>query len=343
MSAIDLAKWIGDGSEQSTLNVTADGNNEESTIAFASASRGTPFNIRLDANNTLLRADFYFEVSIIDITNESSLGVGFVSKDSFQPGWKTKGCFYNGNITNGSAGLIIGFGSSMKSGDVVGVYLKRTNGRSNIIFYHNGRCLGVGFSMYDESEIFYPCLHVSGETTVKLAMPQSTADRFPSIFERERNAPNCDDDPYSGDWAIEDVFAGPELGRLPLPPDIKFKVTLNKINSLQDDNNGKKKYHLFFKIGNSLRTSFSIAGKLESFDKIECFGPCMGTRMMPRPAFAKIEHFIQSAINSGGCQGNNGFNKISVDENGNLIITGPTGEIACSPYVETYEPVTSLS
>lgn len=84
------------------------------------------------------------------------------SENRFRPGWKIKGFFYNGNCTNGSAGLIIGFGKSITVGGVVGVRLMRDDAsrKCSIIFYHNGRCLGAGFCVDDSNDEFYPCLHV---------------------------------------------------------------------------------------------------------------------------------------------------------------------------------------
>lgn len=254
-----------------------------------------------------------------------------MTTEGFQPGWKTRGCFYNGNITNGSAGLIIGFGKFMKKGDVVGVYHQRStsgddnSSRScNIIFYHNGRCLGTGFSLEDNDEKYFPCLHVSGSSTVTYSVPSP-----PTIYEREQAA-HPSGEPYSGDWVIDQAFTGPELGGLPLPEGSKFKVSFSP--------QGSKQYRLSIKIANSIGTSFVITGKMESFDTIQFLGPSMGTLMMPRPELVEIEKFIQSALDNDG-----GWKKMIVSEEGQLIMSGPTAEIICSRYVETFEPVRSIS
>lgn len=165
-------KWIGDGSEGGNLDVTT--STASSSITFASATQGTPFNIRLDTNGAPM-GKLYYEVKVTNMSKGASLGVGLVTEDRFQPGWKTKGCFYNGNITNGSAGLIIGFGKCIKEGDAVGVYHQRWANQCNIIFFHNGQCLGAGFSLDDNNEILFPCLHLSGSATVapRAANPSS--------------------------------------------------------------------------------------------------------------------------------------------------------------------------
>lgn len=259
----------------------------------------------------------------------AALGVGLVTADGFQSGWKTKGCFYNGNITNGSAGLIIGFGKFIKELDTVGVYQQKSDKQCNIIFFHNGRCLGAGFSLDDSQEVLFPCLHLSGSATVEFSVPPS-----PTVYEREQAVQNDDDDAYGGDWVIEQAFAGPELTGLPLPTGSRFKVSFEKI-STAPSTEGTLQYRLSIKISNSLHTALAITGKMEAFDSIEFLGPCAGTRMMPRPACAKVEQLIQTAMD-------NGWRKMIVSEKGQLIMTGPTAEIICSRYVETFEPVRSL-
>lgn len=313
-------KWIGDGSEGGSVDVDE---TSSSTITFASATQGTPFNIRLDTNDSFV-SDSYYEIKVVDMYKDASLGVGLVTADRFQPGWKTKGCFYNGNITNGSAGLVIGFGNRIKEGDTVGVFQQRGE-QCNIVFYHNGRCLGAGFSVDDNNEKFFPCLHVSGRTTVTYSTPSP-----PTVFERE-HANNDHDDPYSGDWEIEQAFTGPELRELPLPENSTFKVSFEKAGALQDQ------YRISIKISNSFHTSFKISGKMEAFDKIEFTGGCISTRMMPMPGFDEVEQFISSAVRSDG-----GFQKMIVSEDGKLIMSGPTAEMICSRYFETFQPVRSI-
>mmetsp|Transcript_21464 Transcript_21464/g.38455 ORF Transcript_21464/g.38455 Transcript_21464/m.38455 type:complete len:340 (+) Transcript_21464:149-1168(+) len=330
-------KWIGDGSEGGKLDV-AEGEGKSadattnSTITFASATQGTPFNIRLDDDTTAS----YYEVKVTKMSKEASLGVGLVTADGFQPGWRTKGYFYNGNITNGSAGLIIGFGDRIKEGDVVGVYQKRSNigeddnsPKCNIIFYLNGRCLGAGFSVDDSNKKFYPCLHLSGNATVSFTIPPS-----PTIFEREQKV-NSHGDPYSGDWAIEQAFLGPELGELPITDRrSKFKVSFEKVDA--PSSASAVQYQLAIKICNRFWTSFTMVGKMEEFDKIEFTGHCASTRMRPSRDCQDMEQLVSSSLSSDG-----GLKKLIVSESGQLIMSGPTAEFRCSRFIEAFKPVRS--
>jgi hypothetical protein len=306
--------WIGDGSEGGKLSIASFGATS-CTITCASTTQGTPYNARLEQNCDI--NDSYYEVKVTGLQRGGSLGVGLVTKDGFQPGWKTKGCFYNGNISNGSAGLIIGFGSTIKTGSIVGVRLMRVDGKCNIIFYHDGQCLGTGFSFDNNSDEFYPCIHVSGSTTVSFSNPEA-----PSVFERELSN---HDNPYSGHWSIEQFFVGPELGEIPAS---------SKVN-IQRDGDG---YQLVIKSFNSFSTSFTITGKAEAFDLIKFSNTCIATKMMPPPEFVELEKVIGKALNNDG-----GFKKIIVSDSGRLILSGPTAEVICSRYIQTFEPVTSIN
>ena len=322
MTSNNIVNWIGDGSEG---NISID---SRSLITFSSASKGTPFNIRLDTTSDAQ----YYEAQITSLPSGSSIAVGLVTESGFLPGWKTRGCFYNGNITNGSAGLIIGFGKYIKEGDTVGVLYQQApaDRKCNIIFYINGRCLGTGFSLDEEEhKRYYPCLHLSGNATVKYSsLPP------PTVFEREQQQACEQDDVYSGDWQIEQAFEGPELGQVQLPEGSSFKVSLEKISSSEFS----VQYRLSIKIGNSISTSFAIVGKMEeAFDKIELANGCMSTKMMPRPELRQLENLVLTALEHDG-----GIQKIIVTEDEKLIMTGPTAEIICSRYNETFEPVTSL-
>ena len=59
---------------------------------------------------------FYLHVTIVkEIINSGSLSVGVVRQDQFQQGYKIRGMFYNGNLTNVSiSALKVGWGPYLK-------------------------------------------------------------------------------------------------------------------------------------------------------------------------------------------------------------------------------------
>ena len=101
--------WIGDGKGDASFTVQ-----DASVLCVRGGETGTPFNIRLDLQTP--RPDYYFQVVIQEMTD--SLSVGIVTPSEFQPGWKTKGMFYNGNLTNGSAALAVNWGPRFGIGEI---------------------------------------------------------------------------------------------------------------------------------------------------------------------------------------------------------------------------------
>ena len=305
--------WIGDGMEGATLSV------DGSSITLGSAKRGTPYNVRLNSSNSPAASDnnLYYEITL-DEAESGNLAVGFVTPETFLPGWKTRGLFYNGNLANGSAGLRMGFGKFLKTGDTVGSYLVREddNATVKIVFYLNGRCLGPGF-VVPSTDAFYPCLHLDGKAKVTYSAPAS----FPSVVHRE---PATYNDAYSGDWILNKAMTGPELHELPLPAESKI------ILSFGDINDGM--YRLSIKVANTFNTSVKIVGKMEAFDKIEV-GSAMATRMMPPPVLEPVERFMEEGLET--------LYKMIVSGDGNLILTGPAAEMICERYEKSFEPVTS--
>ncbi|KAL9188726.1 hypothetical protein ACHAXT_007104 [Thalassiosira profunda] len=333
-SSSDRSAWIGEGSTGGRLDASTDADSTSTTtISFASATQGTPFNIRLNGPEGA-PSDIYYEVKITELAKGSSLAVGFVTSDGFQPGWKTRGAFYNGNITNGSAGLIIGFGPRVKEGDTVGAYLRHViriedyTKRWIIMFYHNGKCLGAGFSLEDEGERYFPCLHLSGSATVI----RYTSPTPPTIFAREPE--DHGGDPYTGQWAIEQAFSGPELGQILLPEDATCRtIAFERVDTATPSTTEGAEYRLTATVDNSFHTTLEIPGSIGAFDRIQFTAPCAATRKMPRPAFQELERLLETSLSADG-----GWKKMIVASEGRLVVSGPTSEVVCSRYMESFEP-----
>lgn len=306
LSILDASKWIGDGTEGAKLAV------DGSTVTFGSAKRGTPYNVRLvcDDGGGEPPPSLFYEVELGDAT-EGSIAVGLATAAEFRPGWRTRGMFYNGNLTNGAAGLRTGVGGRPRAGDRVGVYLRRDGDACRVTYYLNGRCLGVGFAVAS-SDAFYPCLHVDGTATVKYSAPSS----LPSTTERQ---PSSFDDPYSGEWLLRQAFTGPELYELPMPEGNKVVLSFGLVEP--------KTYRLSIKVSNTLNCTVRITGKMENFDAIEV-GRVSSTRMMASEELQPLETFAASAST---------FFKMIVSSDGgegNLVLTGPAAEMICRRLVD---------
>lgn len=313
------AIWLTDGSPGSTLHVSSSDEESSTTmiLSMEAAKQGTPLNVRLDSTDGYLKGCYYFEVEIKESTK--SLSIGVVLKKDFKAGWKTRGMFLNGNLTNGSAGLKIGFCESPRPGDTVGVFVKRSTETVEIIFYSNGRCLGPGFRIPEPLDSLFPCLHTDGKAEVIVRVPNS----FPAIEVRQSASYA---DPYSGTWKLCKAFRGPELGEFPLPRGSLF--------TFKFDFTGENVYNLTLKIGNTMRTRMIVEGKIDQFDKISVNAP-VSTRMLPNLETAETERFLAVALPD--------LSKMIVSENGDLVLTGATAELICQRYEETIEPLTSYN
>ena len=310
--------WVGDGSLGGILTTEEDAEAAAVVVTVQATKRGTPFNVRLDPTAGDLKGTFYFEVEIQESTKPISIGV--VQKEEFHTGWKTRGMFLNGNLTNGSAGLKIGFCDSPGVGDTVGVYVKRSANESlQVIFYINGRCLGPGFVITEPLGGLYPCLHTDGKAKVLFRTPE----KLPTIVTRQSASYA---DPYSGTWRLVKAFSGPELGEFPLPSGTVFTLKFQLVDP--------KTYNVTLKLGNTMRTRIELVGKLEQFDQIRVNLP-MSTRMLPNAATAETEQFISSALPE--------LFKMIVSENGDLLLTGTTSELVCQRYEEVMEPLTAYT
>ncbi|CAB9531075.1 expressed unknown protein [Seminavis robusta] len=274
--------WVGDGSDGNTLTQT--GND----LVIASKSGGTPFNLRLDSEQA--SQDYYWQATIQKL--KGNLSFGAVSKDGFKPGWKTKGMFYNGNLTNGSGALKVSWGPRFEVGDAVGVRV--SPGESlTVTFYKNGECLGTGFRLSNNTTTFYPCLHVSGSASLSVEVPEA----LPST---ELSTPNVTG--FYGDWKLDKAWDGENP--LTIPDDRPLRLELINEGS---------KIKMHFKIANNIGGGASILEQNETTMKVDC-GPFMMSRMMPPPEFRTLENLI----------GTKKITTITLDDsNGTLTVTGP--------------------
>ena len=393
LTTLRPTSWIGDGTVGATFSLKKESSSSSTTIiTFGSPKRGTPFNVRLDDPNNCLKPtdNLYFEVTLVGPEPPTgTLAVGFVKSTEFLPGWKTRGMFYNGNITNGSALKISNFGNRLTTiGDKLGVYLLRTDSDSNevndtkkrsrsdeeettrtkVIFYINGRCLGVGFDIVTTTtskndNIFYPCLHLDGKATIKYTAPSSfpsTIDRH-STKKRNTSSDDDDDDPYSGDWILKEVSdAATELlhlVKLPIPDGYKIILSFVKVaaamkmeSTSSPSSSFLSTYRLSIKVGNTFNTTIKIIERRidkddedEKIDKIQVIGPTMSTRMKtPSLELQRIETFLNQQLDK--------LKELSVyyDDNDNenglvemLEMFGPHTKLEAMRYEKSFEPVTS--
>ena len=289
--------WVGDGSEGSTL--TQEGN----TVEIGSKTSGTPFNARLD--NEKCASDYFVQVSITRL--KGSLSIGAVCKDEFKSGWKCKGLFYNGNLTNGSAALKTSWGPRFATGDSLGMRVSRGDALE-VTFYKNGECLGTGFQLAGNTATYYPCLHVSGSALVDVEIPE----QLPST-EIKAKTPTG----FFGDWRFEKAWNGEQEVNVPEGR----KLSLAK---------AKGGIQITCKIGNNVSGNAKVIEETNTSMTVET-GPFMMTRMMPPPEFRPLENLVSSKK----------ITTIELEEDTKLKLSGPELKVECSRWIRSPQALTS--
>lgn len=255
--------WIGDGKDGASFDIQ-----DATVISVLGGDDGTPFNLRLDLQTP--RPDYYFQVFIQDITG--SLSVGIVSPDEFKSGWKTKGMFYNGNLTNGSAALSVNWGPRFGTGDSVGVRVLTTSENVEVTFYKNGKSLGTGFFIENLSnQIYCPCLNVDGEAKLRIEIPEELPPQ--ELLEEEDLA-------MPGPWKL--VEATREDGTALTMPGRPATMELSRHQTT---------LRFAFRVGNPISGSAKIL--VDNGDTLTLeMGPMMSGQMMPPPVLREIESLI---------------------------------------------------
>jgi hypothetical protein len=305
MNALTNAEgtWIGDGGDGEIQQ-------KGSFLTVQSATRGTPLNVRHSAAPTT--GDWYFQVHLVKLSKESSISVGVANSEEMLPGWKTKGMFYNGNLTNGSAALVTSFGPYLKEGDSVGVFV--TNNNRNVTFFHDGRCLGTGFELSDEtSKTYCPCIHVSGEVQIRFEIP----DSLPATMSKEGKTKG-----FVDEWKlIEAINDSGTAVAIPEGHDIVLHLDVGP-----DEN----QYDFSLRVANTLR----CIGIKEEGGGIK-MGMVMSTMMEPPPELREIEMFLSSSLSN--------VTHMELQENSNLLILNggdSSGlKLVFERYSKTFKPL----
>lgn len=255
--------WLGDGKEDASFEVRG------TVILVKGGTQGTPFNVRMDLMTP--RPDYYFQVVIQEMP--TSLSVGVVSAAEFQTGWKTKGMFYNGNLTNGSCALSINWGPRFGVGDSVGVRVITIDDNVEVVFYKNGTSLGSGFLIEDHDVIYCPCIHLDGDAKLAIEIPQ---DLPPKDYIQS------EDVDMPGPWKLVEAVAGDSIV-LNLPGrDITMDLSRDGSTTLT----------MNLRVGNPIRGCAKIVADKGQSWTLEMMGSMISGKMIPPPVFRDIESLI---------------------------------------------------
>jgi hypothetical protein len=269
--------WISDGKPGASFEATG-----ENELTINGGKHGTPFNLRVDTSE----ANYYFGFTI-QAKGKSSISIGVVTPSRFLGGWKTKGMFYNGNLTNGSAAKAVSWGPRFEEGDSIGVRV--IDGGNEVVFYKNGKSLGTGFALADTGgKAYCPCIHIDGDAKIAIEVPAELPPK--EVFSEELKG-------IEGPWKL--VEAVTEAGvSLPVPS------ILSTLTVARDGDTLK----LHMKVGNPINGSAQILQEKGNSLSVE-MGHMMSGRMMSPPGLREIEALICGL----------GADTISLSEDGKVL------------------------
>lgn len=278
---------------------------ESSNLLSIQVSGGSPMNLLYTPTAAPSPTKHYLQVKILNMESRSaSIGVGVARPSEFQKGYKTRGMFYNGNLTNGSAALKVSYGPRPKQNDSISVEYEETqDGFIQVSFHVNGKSLGTGFRIRKQDDSsntstasessFLPCLHAQGKLTVRVAV----STEKPESIAKEP------DHPLEGEWKLLQAFGDDDDSSKeqiwPLDPATSGadgkSITLHMEPS---DIGEENDWFLGMKVANSLRVQKKVSKLAAATYQISGPSGVMSTRMLPPPPFDKIEGQLSNAMGS---------------------------------------------
>jgi len=310
--------WIGDGSDDST----ASWNCQNGQVEVRNSKQGTPYNLRfgsaLEPPNG--GGDNLFSIEILEL--QGSLSFGLVALDEFKPGWKTRGMFYNGNITNGGAALQCGVGKYITSGDEVAVRVSKASNTANdeleVEFVVNGTSIGTAFRLGGEQgkKKFFPCVHMDGKARFVFRDTQTTILRWATKEPKVDTA-----ETFDGDWKMESFSTGTK--KIQLPPNHPIIISLRGRPFPKT---------IGIKVANMMNGSINVTGPGTDSCGVQ-IGPLRSTMMMPPAELAEIEQLISIELPK--------MTRMTHVLGEHLYMVGPgASEIIASRYTKRFEVLT---
>eukprot|EP00536_Pseudo-nitzschia_multiseries_P017918 jgi/Psemu1/227001/e_gw1.1931.1.1 len=323
-------EWKSDGSVESQAAQFGENASGETTVDIEVAS--ATVNLMAAFKEDLPSVpSYWFTVTIGQLGQNGSISVGVVTPSEFQPGYETKGMFYNGNLTNCGAALATNYGPYLKLGDRCTIeYTTSATGNTrdscvSMTIYLNGKFIGKGFEIQNPAKKpFFPCVSVGGKVKFYAKI---TTEKPPDL-----SPPTPASQSLDGKWII--VEAKDQSGSNYLPVASRGKrekeITMNIDFTAGKDE--RPSLSLSAKVCNMIRTSMQYQKMLigeETSSGIENTGkiiyqltppgrPPMSTRMMPFSPYDKVEREISLAMTNGWktiklLPDQNSFNILNVD------------------------------
>jgi hypothetical protein len=317
--------WESDGSETDSLSswaTTADG---ESYTITVSTSSGSPMNAAYKFQSN--PSHYFYQVNVLEMPSSSSyLSIGVVLPQEFQRGYKNRGMFYNGNLTNCGAALKTSYGPRLKEGDtlILGYSEDDHAGLVRLEVYLNGSNLGTAFQVPKNGpSSFCPCVSIQGDIKVQAKILEVLPDPLPQSEEKH---------PLEGKWDLVEAYHD---GQQFYPPPDTVDVNPCLVSLEKDNESGEILWNVVLHICNTImiRKTIQPSGTNSCYS-LQSHGGCRSTRMMPKPPYGQVESTMSASLE-------NAWSQMEIVSSGaTLIIKSLTGDVVakCTKAQRSTEP-----
>lgn len=314
--------WESDGSEADGVSSWAITTEGEPYTITVSTSSGSPMNIAYKFQDN--PKQYFYQVNVVEMpSRSSSLSIGVVLPQEFQRGYKNRGMFYNGNLTNCGAALKTSYGPRLKEGDTLILgYSEDAPDQAGVVVrlevYLNGSNLGTAFQVPKNggpSSSFSPCISIQGDIKVQAKILAVLPDPLPQTEEQK--------DPLEGKWDLVEAYDHDEQQFYPPPDTVDVKPCLVSLE--KDNESGEHLWNVAVHVCNTIMTRKTIQASgggdtnNNSYYSLQSHGGCRSTLMMPMPPYGQVESAMLASLENAWSQ------MEIVDSGTTLIIKSSTG------------------
>lgn len=240
--------------------------------------------------------------------------VGLTPKKSFADGYKLSGCFFNGNLTDGSCLLVGEFGDVVSNGQKIGLIIDTNENELKVYIVQNGRPLGLAFvHPAPYSTELHPCISFCEPGSVEIKAKETA--NLDALLTRSDYLHKTIDGKYKIVRTIETASSTEKT----LPD---YTVSLKRES---DD-----KIHLSVRVVNTVggilyKTGQDDEGEIYNVESL------MSTLMAGEPEEMQNEFFLSSVIHN--------LKRLKFNENlTELTILSPKATLHLKRYLPSKEP-----
>jgi len=226
-------QWISDGSAE--IIITGDASEVECQLASGTSGGNVYNGLWKESEQGATAGTHYWKIHVTGL-NPNSIFVGLSDLEKFKKGWALKGLLFGGpgNLSNGSALIIGGYGPHIKSGNTVGILAVFEGEKLKVYFDLDGTPLGQAFDLpATVLNGVFPVVHFSGTgkaSIVKSNDIPTKLNREEPVYEGIEGDWRCTE--YKGQQPSTSVTVGIFKDKEQVGEQVVFNASLHVINRI---------------------------------------------------------------------------------------------------------------